>query len=217
MSCVEWRRDAYTGGYIGDSWFTGFDRKWLQNKINMKDSCFMDPTLSQARYSIQVEAKRCFSCRRSWSSSVCTHRSLIMNHCSVPHFQFWAFVSKFNTQPSPALQLMKIYSSPISFPLSNQHFLQLQRIRKGKPFKRSWCVFDSRFLAGFLVDPTALCWGSDLKHKVEENLTTECDVSSPCPLSLSADEYRVFLEQREEKLKADAAAAAAAAAEGKKK
>ncbi|KAM6923920.1 large ribosomal subunit protein uL11m isoform 2-T2 [Xenentodon cancila] len=37
---------------------------------------------------------------------------------------------------------------------------------------------------------------------------------------LSADEYKVFLEQREEKLKADAAAAAAAAAEaasGKKK
>lgn len=31
--------------------------------------------------------------------------------------------------------------------------------------------------------------------------------------SLSADEYRVFLEQREEKLKADAEAAAAAAAE----
>lgn len=31
--------------------------------------------------------------------------------------------------------------------------------------------------------------------------------------SLSAEEYRVFLEQREEKLKADAAAAAAAAAE----
>lgn len=36
----------------------------------------------------------------------------------------------------------------------------------------------------------------------------------PLFLSLSADEYRVFLEQREEKLKADAAAAAAAAAEG---
>lgn len=39
-------------------------------------------------------------------------------------------------------------------------------------------------------------------------------------LSLSSDEYKVFLEQREEKLKADAAAAAAAAAEassGKKK
>lgn len=39
--------------------------------------------------------------------------------------------------------------------------------------------------------------------------------------SLSADEYRVFLEQREEQLKADAAAAAAAAAAetaaGKKK
>lgn len=38
--------------------------------------------------------------------------------------------------------------------------------------------------------------------------------------SLSADEYKVFMEQREEKLKADAAAAAAAAAEalsGKKK
>lgn len=38
--------------------------------------------------------------------------------------------------------------------------------------------------------------------------------------SLSAEEYRVFLEQREEKLKADAAAAAAAAADtlsGKKK
>ncbi|XP_028272211.1 large ribosomal subunit protein uL11m [Parambassis ranga] len=38
--------------------------------------------------------------------------------------------------------------------------------------------------------------------------------------NLSADEYKVFLEQREEKLKADAAAAAAAAAEassGKKK
>lgn len=34
-------------------------------------------------------------------------------------------------------------------------------------------------------------------------------------LSLSADEYRLFREQREEKLKADAeAAAAAAAAEG---
>lgn len=33
-------------------------------------------------------------------------------------------------------------------------------------------------------------------------------------LSLSADEYRVFLEQREEKLKADAAAATDAAAEG---
>lgn len=33
------------------------------------------------------------------------------------------------------------------------------------------------------------------------------------PSSLSAEEYRVFLEQREEKLKADAAAAAAAAAE----
>lgn len=32
-------------------------------------------------------------------------------------------------------------------------------------------------------------------------------------LSLSADEYKVFLEQREEKLKADAAAAAHAAAE----
>lgn len=31
--------------------------------------------------------------------------------------------------------------------------------------------------------------------------------------SLSADEYKDFLEQREEKLKADAAAAAAAAAE----
>lgn len=35
--------------------------------------------------------------------------------------------------------------------------------------------------------------------------------------SLSADEYRVFLEQREEKLKAEAAAAAAEAALSKKK
>lgn len=36
----------------------------------------------------------------------------------------------------------------------------------------------------------------------------------PLVLSLSAEEYRVFLEQREEKMKADAAAAAAAVSEG---
>lgn len=78
-------------------------------------------------------------------------------------------------------------------------------------------MFDGRFLAGFLVDPTALCRGSNLKYKAVWNwrkLSRLSSVFIPLVLSLSADEYRVFLEQREEKLKADAAAAAATAAEG---
>lgn len=54
---------------------------------------------------------------------------------------------------------------------------------------------------------------------LSEFKVAEYHVSFFLLFSLSADEYKVFLEQREEKLKADAAAAAAAAAEasGKKK
>lgn len=53
----------------------------------------------------------------------------------------------------------------------------------------AFCVFDSRFLAEFLVDPTALCWGSKLTYKamqeLEQNLTTESNVCFPCPQSVS--------------------------------